>query len=477
MSTSQYNFLPHSDADREAMLVAIGVKTAADLFADIDPKLRESIEYKVLHKNGLTEQALQADLKALSNQNKAATMASFLGGGAYHRFIPMAVNTIASRSEFYTAYTPYQPEMAQGTLQVGYEFQTMIAALTGMDVANASVYDGGVAVAEAAFMAVRITKKKKLLIPSRLNPDYKTILETYVTGLGTVSIDTYDAETGFSQWQSDADIAAVIVQNPDYLGTLTDLAPVRQFCDVAKAILIVSADPVSLGLLEAPGNQGADIVVGDIQPLGNNLSFGGPYGGFMATKTQYMRQLPGRLVGKTVDKDGRPCYSLTLQTREQHIRREKATSNICTNQALNILKATVYLSLVGPQGLKDLAAVSVQRAHWLAAQLTAIDGVSLVFSDKPFAFEFAINLPTSAEPVLAQLAERGILGGIPLKTAFPQYPNGLLVAVTEMNTPESLTQYVTALKEILSGTSNGRATTTTTSPTTSSPATLEVCHS
>ncbi|MFN8614937.1 MAG: aminomethyl-transferring glycine dehydrogenase subunit GcvPA [Vampirovibrionales bacterium] len=450
-----HNFLPHTPADRDAMLTAIGLPTGQAglnaLFSDIPASLKNPLPTRTLPQTGMDESSLQGLLTELAAQNGASGKACFMGGGAYARFIPMAVNSIASRSEFYTAYTPYQPEMSQGTLQVGFEFQTMIAELTGMDAANASVYDGGVAVAEAAMMAHRITKKTRFLTLNSVHPHYRGITQTYVEGLGEVSLETFATTSALTATTPD-NIAAVIVQQPNFFGGVEDIAALRAFCDTTKAILIVSCDPISLGVLEAPGKLGADIVVGDIQPLGNNLSYGGPYGGFMATKTQYMRQLPGRLVGMAKDKDGRPCYTLTMQTREQHIRREKATSNICTNQALNILKATVYLTLVGPQGLKHLANLSIQRTHSLVERLTKLPGVTPIFAGQPYVFECAINLPKSVDDVLAALSAQGILGGVPLKALYPEHPNGLLVTCTELTTPEQMDRYVTVLSAIVSGT-------------------------
>jgi len=449
-----HNFLPHTSADRDAMLAAIGLPSGQagldGLFDDIPKSLRNALPTRTLPKTGMDETSLQALLNELASQNTSMGKACFMGGGAYARFVPMAVNTIASRSEFYTAYTPYQPEMSQGTLQVGFEFQTMIAELTGMDAANASVYDGGVAVAEAAMMAHRITQKTRFLTLNSVHPHYRAITQTYVEGLGEVSLETF-ATTAELTATDTASIAAVIVQQPNFFGGVEDITALRSFCDATKAILIVSCDPISLGVLEAPGKLGADIVVGDIQPLGNNLSYGGPYGGFMATKTQYMRQLPGRLVGMAKDRDGRPCYTLTLQTREQHIRREKATSNICTNQALNILKATVYLTLVGPQGLKHLANLSIQRTHNLVERLTQLPGVAPIFGSQPYVFESAINLPKPVNEVLSSLSAQGILGGVPLADLYPEYPNGLLVTCTELTTPEHMDRYVSVLSSILSG--------------------------
>lgn len=444
------NFLPHTPADRQAMLETIGVSSVDALFGDIPAQLRENIEYKVLPQKGLSEAELQMELARLAADNQGPQMISFLGGGAYARFIPMAVNTIAGRAEFYTAYTPYQPEIAQGTLQVTYEFQTMICELTGMDVANASVYDGANAVTEAALMAMRATRRTHVLVARTLHPDYRQVLQTYMTGLGDVTLTEFDprrAEESLAALEAAGNPpACVILQVPNYLGGVDDPNPVRAFCERTGALFVVSADPVSLGLLEAPGRYGADIVTGDIQPLGNNLSFGGPYGGYIATRSKYLRQLPGRLVGRTVDKTGRPCYTLTLQTREQHIRREKATSNICTNQALNVLKATVYMTLVGPQGLRHVANLSTQRAHALARKLQAIAGVKLLFPDQPFLFEFALQLPEPVAPLLTHLEKQGILGGIPLERFYPEHPNSLLVTCTETTTPEQLDRFSDAVR-------------------------------
>jgi glycine dehydrogenase subunit 1 len=448
-----YNFLPHTEAERQLMLAKIGVKNIDALFSDIPTSLRQNIEYTVLPSQGLTEMELQAELQALAHQNKGTELACFLGGGAYNRFIPMAVNTIASRSEFYTAYTPYQPEIAQGTLQVTYEFQTMICELTGMDVANASVYDGASAVTEAAFMAMRTTRRNRILVANSVNPDYRKVLETYAKGLGEVSVDTFDplkpGEILSPHHPQAQQTACVVMQIPNYWGGLEDPKVIQQFCEATGALFIVSAEPVSLGLLKAPGSYGADIVTGDIQPLGNNLSFGGPYGGYIATKSKYVRQLPGRLVGKTVDRNGKQCYTLTLQTREQHIRREKATSNICTNQALNVLKATVYMTLVGPNGLKHLANLSLQRTHTLASQLRKLPGITLYQAGQPFFAEVALRFPVPVAPLLQHLEQQGILAGIALERFYPDAQNCLLIACTEMTLPSEIDRYVQAVKEYL----------------------------
>jgi glycine dehydrogenase subunit 1 len=447
---SMQNFLPHTEADRQAMLNTIGVQGIADLFGDIPAQLRNNISYNVLPAQGLSEQELQQTLATLAEENRGQRMACFLGGGAYARYVPMAVNNIAGRAEFYTAYTPYQPEIAQGTLQVTYEFQTMICELTGMDVANASVYDGASAVTEAALMAMRTTKRSKVLVADTVHPDYRAVLKTYLAGLGDVALLEFNPEHAEAVLDiNDKQAACVILQVPNYLGHLEPTDPVRQFCEATGALFIVSAEPISLGLLKAPGSYGADIVTGDIQPLGNNLSFGGPYGGYIATRSKHMRQLPGRLVGRTVDKTGKKCYTLTLQTREQHIRREKATSNICTNQALNVLKATVYMSLIGPAGLKTLANLSAQRAHFLAEGLQHLPGVALYKPAQPFLFEFAVRFPVPVRPLLRHLESRGILGGIELERFYPDARNVLLVTCTEMTTPEQINLYVSAVESYL----------------------------
>ncbi len=445
-----HNFLPHTEVDRQAMLAKIGVKNIDALFADIPGELRNNIRYQVLPAKGLSEVELQAELTSLAQQNQGAPMACFLGGGAYARFIPMVINNLASRSEFYTAYTPYQPEIAQGTLQVTYEFQTMICELTGMDVANASVYDGASAVTEAALMAMRVTKRNRVLISDTVHPDYRQVLKTYLDGLGGVELVEFNlADSATVLKSDDKQTACVIIQVPDYLGAVDEPGAIRQFCETTGALLIVSAEPVSLGVLKAPGSYGADIVTGDIQPLGNNLSFGGPYGGYIACRSKYLRQLPGRLVGKTVDKTGKQCYTLTLQTREQHIRREKATSNICTNQALNVLKATIFLSLVGPNGLKHLSNVSMQRAHALAERLQKLPGVQLYQPNQSFLFEFAMQFPVPVQGLLRHLEQRGILGGIELERFYPDAKNVLLITCTEMTTADHINQYVRAVEEYL----------------------------
>jgi glycine dehydrogenase subunit 1 len=451
MMDSMHNFLPHTPADRAEMLASLGLESLEQLFADVPEALRRGVTFKQFPQWGQSEPELEATLRQLASLNTGPQKACFLGGGAYQRFIPAAVHTIASRSEFYTAYTPYQPEISQGTLQVIYEFQSMIAELAGVDVANASVYDAGNALAEAALMASRITRRWTYVVWSSVHPHSRQVLRTYAQGLSNaqvVEVAHLDALRALPQPDN---VACVLVQWPNYFGQLPDLAELRAFCDASGALLVVSSDPVALSVLPSPGAQGADIVVGDIQPLGNALHFGGPYGGYMATRSAYLRQLPGRLVGKTVDKNGTHCYTLTLQTREQHIRREKATSNICTNQALNVLRAGVYLSLMGPQGLAQVATLSADKTHRLAARLCALPGVrpAMPDDDTPWLFETALRFPIPVAQVLAALSQRGILGGIALDAYYPEYADALLLTTTELTTEASLDLYVATVAALL----------------------------
>lgn len=442
------NFIPHTPDERAAMLEAIGVASVEDLFSVIPASLRTEYTLNALPRNGQSEPELQEALTTQSEKNAGARLACFAGGGAYQRFIPPAVNAIASRSEFYTAYTPYQPEISQGTLQMIYEFQTMMSELTGLEVTNASVYDAATAVAESAFMAFRATRRKVLYVSQTLNPHFQQVLATYTHFLGDVTVKSFDPYQPLDAQLTDPAnaVAGILVQQPDYFGTIQELTALEAFCRENGALLIASVDPTTLGLLEPPA---ADIICGDIQPFGNPVNYGGPYGGFLSTGQKLLRQLPGRLVGRTVDKDGKTAYTLTLQTREQHIRREKATSNICTNQSLNILKASAYLSLVGPQGLRQVALVSAERAQALAKKLTRLPGVRLR-NDQPFLYEFAVTLPCPAGAVISEMASRhDILAGIDVSRYWPDEAHTLLVAVTELNTWETIARYVEAMETVL----------------------------
>lgn len=440
-------YLPHTDADRLAMLSAIAKSSFEDLIGHIPAAIRIK-ELNIAP--GLSEPELYAKVAALAEKNKPASQqTSFLGGGSYRRYVPAVVPAIISRSEFSTAYTPYQPEVSQGTLQAIYEFQTAICLLTGMEVANASMYDGPTACAEAALMASRLTGRRKIFASSALNPEYDAVTRTYVENCGLTyeKLALADGITDIQAANFDQTVAAVIIQYPNYFGCLENLAQIEAASHKNGSLFIVVSEPISLGLLTPPGEFKADIVVGDAQPCGNFLSFGGPSAGYMACRKDFVRQLPGRLSGMTVDNRGQRAFTLTLQTREQHIRRAGATSNICTNQALNALAMLTYIAALGPQGLKELSELSMQRAHYLADKLSELPGVKLVFN-QPFLNEFAITTPYPASELLTELKAAGILGGINLAPVLPKQPGALLIAVTEMNTPDELERYIKTMGKI-----------------------------
>lgn len=444
---SHFPYLPHTQDDRDAMLKAIGVRTFEELLSHIPQDIRVK-ELKLAP--GLNELELTQKVSELARKNKPASQqACFLGGGSYRRFVPASVGSIISRSEFATAYTPYQPEVSQGSLQAIYEFQTAICLLTDMEVANASMYDGQTACAEAAMMACRLTDRKKVVIAQSVNPEYALVTRTM---LDTAAIAHSDvpAKEGVvdpSKLGLDDTTAAFVVQYPNYFGCLEDLEAIKKQTEVTGTLLVVVTDPIAMGLLTPPGTFGADIVVGDAQQCGNNLSFGGPTAGFMATRTKFVRQLPGRLAGQTLDNRGQRAFTLTLQTREQHIRRQNATSNICTNQALNALAMLVYLTLLGPQGLRDAAEISLRRAHYLADLLTSRSGMTLRFK-QPFVNEFVVQSPVPVRQLLDELKEQNILGGIELGRFLPEYNDCLLVAVTETNSPDELERYAEVVAQI-----------------------------
>jgi len=445
---SNFPYLPHTDEERAVMLAAIGVKNFEELVSHVPADVRaQALELA----EGLSELELSEHINALAAKNKPASRsASFLGGGSYRRFVPAVVSSVLSRSEFSTAYTPYQPEVSQGSLQVIYEFQTAICLLTGMEVANASMYDGPTACAEAALMAARLTGRKKIVVSGSVNPEYSMVTHTYVKSCGlTWSVaETEGGVTSESALALDDCVAALVVQYPNYFGCLEDLTVLGRKAHEKGALLVVVSEPISLGLLTPPSEFDADIVVGDAQPCGNSLSFGGPSAGYMACRKDFVRQLPGRLAGMTVDNRGNEAFTLTLQTREQHIRRAKATSNICTNQALNALAMLVYLTTMGPTGLRQLSSLGAQRAHYLAEQLAKIDGVELTFK-QPFLNEFVVTVDANLAHVLSELKERGILAGLALSTFLPDMGNELLIAVTEMNHKADLDRFVTQLKDVL----------------------------
>ncbi|MCJ7795184.1 MAG: aminomethyl-transferring glycine dehydrogenase subunit GcvPA [Thermoleophilia bacterium] len=430
-------YLPHTDADRRTMLVAVGVDSIGDLFSPIPAELRScTLDLAP----GLSEPEVAGRMQDFAAHNQVCRSATFLGAGCYHHYVPAAVRALVGRSEFATAYTPYQAEVSQGTLQHIFEFQTVICALTGLDVANAGMYDGPSALAEAAFLALRHTHRERVLCSAGVHPEGRHVLATYATGpgfpLGFLALDS----TGRTRLPLSAvldGVGAVLLQQPNFFGVVEDIAPFAEAAHAAGALLVVSQNPMTLGVLASPGALGADVAVGDLQVFGGDMNFGGPSAGYMACRTEYLRQLPGRLVGQTTDTDGRVCYALTLQAREQHIRRAKATSNICSNQALCALAGTIHLALLGPDGLRALGEVCVRRAHYLAEGLTGLPGAAPMYGG-PFFHEFALRLSMPAADFRAAMRARDVDPGVDLGRFDPALDDCLLVAVTEMNTPADL---------------------------------------
>ena len=441
-------YFPNTDADRQAMLEAIGVRSIDDLLAMIPAELRMKRELCVLP--GLGELELTSHVAGLAAQNTPATTATcFLGGGSYDHFIPAVVDAVAGRSEFYTAYTPYQPEASQGSLQAFFEYQTLITQLTGMDVSNASLYDGGSAVAEAVLMAMHTTGRNKVVTATSVHPEYREVLATYLANLNVdlVTLETPAGTVSTPELAAavDQETACVLLQHPNFFGCLEDVEAAAEIAHKAGALFVVSVDPISLGLLKRPGDYGADIVVAEGQSLGNPMAFGGPYLGIMACREQFVRRMPGRLVGQTLDRRGHRCWVLTLQTREQHIRREKATSNICTNQGLYALRATVYLSLMGPAGMRDVAELCLQKSRYAAERLAAAPSLSLKF-DRPTFKEFVVRVEDGSVEQLIESARReNIFAGVPLGQWYPDLEDCLLVAVTEKRTKEEIERLANVL--------------------------------
>ncbi|HEU4705089.1 MAG TPA: aminomethyl-transferring glycine dehydrogenase subunit GcvPA [Sphingomicrobium sp.] len=449
-------YLPLSDADRRAMLDVVGAGSIDDLFRDVPEaaRLKDGIAGLPDH---ASELSVERQLTAMARKNLVAGEAPFfLGCGAYRHHVPASVDHIIQRGEFLTSYTPYQPEIAQGTLQVLFEFQTQVARLYGCEVANASMYDGSTACWEAIGMARRITRRTRTIISSGLHPHYVSVANTMARFTGDrldTALPDLAAETDSERLIAsiNAETSAVVVQYPDILGRITDLAPIAEAAHAAGALLIaVVTEPVALGLIRSPGEMGADIVVGEGQSIGVGLQFGGPYVGLFACREKHVRQMPGRLAGETVDAAGKRGFVLTLSTREQHIRREKATSNICTNSGLCALAFSVHLSLLGEKGLRRLAEINHARAVEVAGRLARIPGVSLVNGD--FFNEFTLRLPVEARPAVRELADRGILGGVSLGRLYPgaaELENGLVVAVTETVTDEDIDAFEAGLKEVV----------------------------
>jgi glycine dehydrogenase subunit 1 len=449
-------YLPLTSGDRSAMLAAVGASSIDDLFVDVPAEARLDGPIPGLP-NHASELAVERHMAALARQNRAAGDGPFfLGAGAYRHHVPSSVDHLIQRGEFLTAYTPYQPEIAQGTLQMLFEFQSQVARLLGTDVANASMYDGSTACWEAIVMARRVTRRGKALLSTGLHPHYRSVARTMAKYTGDVLVDGDPGLEAATDWAAltqaiDKDTSCVVVQYPDILGRIDDMSALAAACQAAGALLVaVVTEPVALGAIKAPGEMGADIVVGEGQSIGVGLQFGGPYLGLFGCKAKYVRQMPGRLCGETVDANGKRGFVLTLSTREQHIRREKATSNICTNSGLCALAFSIHMTLLGEAGLRQLAAINHGRATAAAAELAKVPGVSVMNS--AFFNEFTLLLPTAARPVVHKLAEKGVLGGVSLGRLYPAnaaLANGLVVAVTETVTEEDIAAFAAALKEVL----------------------------
>jgi glycine dehydrogenase subunit 1 len=438
------SFLPHTTEEEKAMLKTIGVSSVDELFGDIPEELFLD---KPLHlPAGLSEKEAWEEVERLAKKNiHIGEYLCFRGAGAYDHYQPKAVHHLLSRSEFYTAYTPYQPEISQGTLQAVFEYQTSICELTGMDVANASHYDGATALTEAALMAVEATRRSKIAVSTLVHPEYRETLQTYLLRKG-VEIIWLPYREGLTDVDELArvltnEVAAVLISSPNFFGCVEDFSQFAELIHGQGGLLIACVDPLSLGILESPGELGADIVVGEGQSLGLPLNFGGPYLGFMACKEKYVRRLPGRIVGKTVDRLGRDGFVLTLQAREQHIRREKAGSNICSNQSLCALAATIYLALLGPRGLEEVGKQCLQKSHYTRERLVELPGVSTPFS-APFFQEFVVKTVEAPLKINQRLWEAGILGGLDLGRHYPELENHLLLCVTEMRTKEEIEQLI-----------------------------------
>ncbi|MFC1783068.1 aminomethyl-transferring glycine dehydrogenase subunit GcvPA [Planctomycetota bacterium] len=441
-------FVTNTKQQQQEMLREMGL-TMEQLFEDIPKDLRcAGLDLP----QGLSELEVQQQLEQMAAQN-ASDLVCFMGGGVYDHFIPAAINAITSRGEFYTAYTPYQPELSQGTLQAIYEYQSAICRLTEMEVSNASVYDGGTAIYEALMMARRATRKDKIIIDDSVNPIYREIVRTHSRSLPVELVEVANVEGQVNRKeilaQLDDKTAAVVVQNPNFFGFIDDFTDIAQAAHAQKALLIVSVHPLSLGILKTPGAMGADIATGEGQSLGIPMSFGGPYLGFIATRMAHVRKLPGRITGQTLDHQGRRGFVLTLQAREQHIRREKATSNICTNEALCALTALIYLSLVGKQGLKEIAQLCADKAGYAYQKLTQIPKVKPHFDYKWFFNEFVIDLPITAQEASEKLVAKGIAAGFPMNRYYKNMDNSMLIAVTEKRTKQQIDTLAQALEAVL----------------------------
>lgn len=439
----KHRYLPTTEQDKKEMLAVIGVESIDDLFADIPEQVRFKGLYNI--KEAVSEPELLKEFKQLADKNvNTETAVSFLGAGVYNHYRPAIVDHVISRSEFYTAYTPYQPEISQGELQAIFEFQTMIAELTGMDLANSSMYDGGTALAEAGMLACGTTKRKKLLVSETVHPEYREVVKTYAYGqsIEVVTVPMKDGVTDIDKLKEliDEEAAGVMVQYPNFFGQIEDIQTIGELVHEAKGMFIVSANPLALGVLTPPGKLGADIAVGDVQPFGIPESFGGPHCGYFATTSKLMRKVPGRLVGQTVDQEGRRGFVLTLQAREQHIRREKATSNICSNQALLALAASVAMTALGKRGIQEMAKQNILKTRY-AKNAFEKAGFTVPFQGPHFN-EIVVKVNKPVREINKKLLEKGIIGGYDLGRDYPQLENHVLIAVTELRTKEEIDQLV-----------------------------------
>ncbi|QDT83490.1 aminomethyl-transferring glycine dehydrogenase subunit GcvPA [Gimesia chilikensis] len=449
------SYLFNTPEQQQQMLQTIGVDSLEALFSTIPSDLR--LDRPLDLPPALTEMELQKHFSNLASQNVGpGDRVCMLGGGAYDHFVPAAVDEIARRGEFYTAYTPYQAEASQGSLQTFFEFQSLICQLTGMDVSNASLYEGGTCVSEAAFMAMRVTNRhNRVVLLGSLHPEYRQVVETYLKHLNCEvvivpckdgSVDPADVDAAM-----DDQTACLVIQHPNFFGTLEEAAELTEIAHRYGALSVVSYDPISLGILSRPGDYGADIAIAEGQSLGTPLQFGGPYLGLFSCSEKFVRRMPGRLIGQTVDRNGKRCYVLNLQAREQHIRRDKATSNICSNQGLIAIRAAVYLSLLGKQGIREVAELSCQKAHYAADQLSSVEGIELLFPERPFFKEFAVSCSEGADYLLRKARQAGFdlgpeLSRFTFENNPESYQTAVLVAITEQRTREEIDCLVTALK-------------------------------
>jgi len=445
-------YIPNTKEDQKRMLEEIGVESIDDLFESIPKNLWLKTENNL--PSSLSEMELINKMRELSKKNVSLDeYVSFLGAGSYDHFIPAVVNHLSARSEFYTSYTPYQAEASQGTLQAIYEYQSLISQLFKMDVSNASLYDGATALAEAVILAHNVNHRQKVLLAKTIHPEYRQVITTYIEktlGLSVVEIGYKDGITDLAKLREriDEDTSCVVVQNPNFFGCLEEVNEIEEIAHKSGSLYIVSVDPVSLGLLIPPGEYNADVAVGEGQALGNHLNFGGPYLGIFTCKKEFLRKMPGRIVGETTDKKGERGFVLALQTREQHIRREKATSNICTNHNLNALRAAVYLTALGEEGLRKVANLCLQKGHYAARRICQIPGFELVFTG-PFFKEFSVKCPISPDKINKLLWESKIIGGFDLGKFYPELEDSLLLCVTEKRTREEIDKLILSLEKMI----------------------------